>query len=232
VQVAAPSAQVTTDMLSLFGKSGDKMAAAFRGGFLDAMKEAKALGYVVEASVINQLDEAGKALDRFALKWKVNLAPAVTGGIGLIEQFHHAVQASILQVETFLKTNVGGMKGKDAFKTALNESNKAVAEYFKALEVPKTGNVKPTVPPKDVVAKARKEGRADNLQLNDFQRRGGSVDVPAAPTGLQVISNRQLGEAQKQTVILKQINDQTKLQTEASKSISDAFKQFGITVQY
>lgn len=123
----APSAQATADAVGLMGKSGVAMLGAFRGGFMDAMKDARSLGEVLDEKVVKSLAHADDAMTRFGLQAKVAIAGMIPPLIDLTSQILDATQATGIWLKTWWQ-NGGPSEG------AVKSADKAVDEFFKLKE--------------------------------------------------------------------------------------------------
>lgn len=123
----APSAQATADAIALMGKTGVSMMGAFRGGFMDAMKDARKLGEVLDESVVKSLVRADDAMTRFGLQAKVAVASLLPPLIELTSQILTATQATGIWLKTWFQSGGPG-------EASVRNADKAVDEFFKLQE--------------------------------------------------------------------------------------------------
>jgi len=64
------SAQLTSDALTLMGRTGDELFPAFKNGFSEATEQARKLGVVLSGDVTKKLDDADDALVRLKQQWQ------------------------------------------------------------------------------------------------------------------------------------------------------------------
>lgn len=119
-----PSVRLTSDLLTVMGQKSDSVASAFQNGFLEIAKGAKAVGQVIDDSVVKKLSDVGDRLSALGSKMVVTLAPGVAKLVEMADTVFDFINQSV----GFIATAAGTIAGGGSFETAMKEGAKFVKE--------------------------------------------------------------------------------------------------------
>lgn len=210
LQKIPPSAIVTSDSLTLLGKSGDKMLGLFREGFAETAKSASDLGLVLDSQTIVTLKETGDQITQIASQLTSVLAPAVGFVIRKFRDLTDFVQISIGNTSQFLGALSAGASLKEAADIAGKFSNSILdkriaddaAAAKKAAAIVQSSGISINESGLGDIQKAQKEAKTPAIQMQSIS---GS---PIAPDSLARIGLYRGGGSDPRTLLREMVTQQ------------------------
>lgn len=184
----------------ILGRSGQELIPVFKNGLAEAAAEARGLGIVMKDEVVQQIDDAGDAIDKLIKRLRVPMADA----IGFIAK-------QLRNVFDFLDLNVGGLgaaigakMGGGDWRQALDDHVNEVLERREQEDAADAKQGAAGAPerrkaaPFEFQAKAEKaeRERVTQIQSDQFQRIGAFTGTSAA-AGQRELAQRQLTALEK-----------------------------------